>query len=203
MRALKSGEYDLNRTALMMSQTGGMCRASNYIGFIHKALDEAGLSQIPVISLNTQGFEPQPGFKFSLSLATNLVQAVIYGDALQQCLYRTRPYELTPGSAEILCRDWQNRCCESILKGESFRKYKKNLANIIKDFDRLPLNDSPRRRESASSVKFTSSSARSHPTISSMQSKRTAGKPKRAACLTSSSTVLSTAISRESSWTAP
>ena len=145
MRALKSGEYDLNRTALMMSQTGGMCRASNYIGFIHKALDEAGLSQIPVISLNTQGFEPQPGFKFSLSLATNLVQAVIYGDALQQCLYRTRPYELTPGSAEILCRDWQNRCCESILKGESFRKYKKNLANIIKDFDRLPLNDSPRR----------------------------------------------------------
>lgn len=53
MRALKSGEYDLNRTALMMSQTGGMCRASNYIGFIHKALDEAGLSQIPVISEHT------------------------------------------------------------------------------------------------------------------------------------------------------
>lgn len=93
MRALKSGEYDLNRTAVMMSQTGGMCRASNYIGFIHKALDEEGLSQIPVISLNTHGFEPQPGFKFTPGLGIKLIQAVVYGDALQQCLYRTRPYE--------------------------------------------------------------------------------------------------------------
>lgn len=93
MRALKSGEYDLNKTALMMSQTGGMCRASNYIGFIHKALDAEGLSQIPVISLNTHGFEPQPGFKLTPGLGIKLIQAVVYGDALQQCLYRTRPYE--------------------------------------------------------------------------------------------------------------
>lgn len=145
MRALKSGEYDLNRTALMMSQTGGMCRASNYIGFIHKALDEEGLSQIPVISLNTHGFEPQPGFKFTPGLGIKLVQAVVYGDALQQCLYRTRPYEKEPGSAETLYRSWQKKAAEAILKGESFHQYKKNISAIIKDFDRLPLADVPRR----------------------------------------------------------
>ena len=145
MRALKSGEYDLNRTAVMMSQTGGMCRASNYIGFIHKALDEEGLSQIPVISLNTHGFEPQPGFKFTPGLGIKLIQAVVYGDALQQCLYRTRPYEKEPGSAETLYRSWQKKAAAAILKGESYHQYKKNIASIIKDFDRLPLADVPRR----------------------------------------------------------
>ncbi len=146
MRALESGEYDLNKVAVMLSQTGGMCRASNYIGFLHKALDEAGLSQIPVISLNTHGFEPQPGFHFSLKLGTRLVQAVVYGDALQQCLYRTRPYEKVPGSAESLYKTWQKRCRESILHGESMHNYRKNIANLVKDFDRLPLNETMPRR---------------------------------------------------------
>ena len=145
MRALKSGEYDLNKTALMMSQTGGMCRASNYIGFIHKALDAEGLSQIPVISLNTHGFEPQPGFKLTPGLGIKLIQAVVYGDALQQCLYRTRPYEKEPGSAETLYRQWQKKAAEAILNGESYHEYKKNISGIIKDFDRLPLADTPRR----------------------------------------------------------
>ena len=145
MRALTSGKYDLSKTAVMLSQTGGMCRASNYVGFLHKALDEAGLSDIPVISLNTHGFEPQPGFHFSLSMGRRMIQAVIYGDALQQCLYRTRPYEKEPGSAETLCRSWQKRCIEAILSGESYTSYKKNIAGIIQDFDRLPLSDMPRR----------------------------------------------------------
>ena len=145
MRALESGQYDLNKVAVMLSQTGGMCRASNYIGFLHKALDEAGLSQIPVISLNTHGFEPQPGFHFSLKLGIRLIQAVVYGDALQQCLYRTRPYEKVPGSAESLYKNWQKKCSESILHGESMHQYRKNIANLVKDFDRLPLNDMPRR----------------------------------------------------------
>lgn len=145
MRALKSGEYDLNKVAVMLSQTGGMCRASNYIGFLHKALDEAGLSQIPVISLNTHGFEPQPGFKFTLGLGIRMIQAIVYGDALQQCLYRTRPYEKVPGSAESLCKDWQKRCSDSLLHHGSFHNYRKNLEQIIKDFERLPLNDTARR----------------------------------------------------------
>ena len=145
MRALESGQYDLNKVAVMLSQTGGMCRASNYIGFLHKALDEAGLSQIPVISLNTHGFEPQPGFHFTLKLGIRLIQAVVYGDALQQCLYRTRPYEKVPGSAESLYKNWQKKCRESILRGDSMHTYRKNIANLVKDFDRLPLADMPRR----------------------------------------------------------
>lgn len=145
MRALKSGEYDLNKVAVMLSQTGGMCRASNYIGFLHKALDEAGLSQIPVISLNTHGFEPQPGFKFTLGLGSRMMQAIVYGDALQQCLYRTRPYEKVPGSAESLCKEWQMKCIEGLLHRESFQTYRKHISQIIRDFERLPLNDTERR----------------------------------------------------------
>lgn len=93
MRALLSGTYDLSRTAVILSQTGGACRASNYIGFLHKALDDAGLSRIPVISLNTRNLEPQSGFRLTFTLIRRLIKAAIYGDALQQCLYRTRPYE--------------------------------------------------------------------------------------------------------------
>lgn len=145
MRALQSGEYDTHKVAVMLSQTGGMCRASNYIGFLRKALEEAGLSHVPVLSMNTQGFEPQPGFSFTLPMGIRMVQAVVYGDALQQCLYRTRPYEKVPGSAEQLCRQWQNRCRESLLKGDSFGTYKKNISQIIADFDRLPLADMKRR----------------------------------------------------------
>lgn len=145
MRALRSGEYDPDKTAVMLSQTGGMCRASNYIGFLRRALEEAGLSKIPVISLNTQGFEPQPGFKFTMSMGIRMLQAVIYGDALQQCLYRTRPYEKNPGSAETLCREWQKKCSESLLRNDGYRVYKKNIAAMVKDFDRLPLTDMERR----------------------------------------------------------
>ncbi len=99
--------YDLSRTAVILSQTGGACRASNYIGFLHKALDDAGLSRIPVISLNTRNLEPQSGFRLTFTLIRRLIKAAIYGDALQQCLYRTRPYEKSPGSAETLYRKWQ------------------------------------------------------------------------------------------------
>ena len=145
LRALRSGEYDVNKVAVMLSQTGGMCRASNYIGFLRKALEEAGLSHVPVLSMNTQGFERQPGFRFTLPMGIRMVQAVVYGDALQQCLYRTRPYEEVPGSAESLCREWQERCRESLFRGDSFAEYKKNIFGIVRDFERLALADIPRR----------------------------------------------------------
>lgn len=145
MRALLSGRYDVDKTAVMLSQTGGACRASNYIAFLHKALNEAGLSRVPVISFNAKGMDPQPGFTLGPSLAARMVQAVIYGDALQQCLCRTRPYEQSPGSAETLCKKWQLRCRKALLKGSSYIEYSKNIAGLVQDFDRLPLNDTPRR----------------------------------------------------------
>lgn len=145
VRALQSGEYDLSRTAVMLSQTGGACRASNYLGFLQRALAEAGLSKVPVISANTEGLSPQPGFQITMTLAQRLIMATIYGDALMQCLYRTRPYEKVPGSAEALCSEWQKRCGEALLHGHSHHAYAKNLSRIISDFDHLPLLTEERR----------------------------------------------------------
>ena len=99
MDALLSGKYDLNRTAIFMTQTGGGCRASNYIGFIRRALEKAGMSQIPVVSINANGMETNPGFSITLPLLTKAMQAVVYGDIFMRVLYATRPYEAVPGSA--------------------------------------------------------------------------------------------------------
>jgi predicted nucleotide-binding protein (sugar kinase/HSP70/actin superfamily) len=99
MQALQSGKYDLSKTAVIMTQTGGGCRASNYIGFIKRALQKAGLGYIPVLSLNLMGMEKQPGFKITPGLAVRGAYAVIFGDIFMKCLYRMRPYEKVKGSA--------------------------------------------------------------------------------------------------------
>ena len=104
MEAVLSGKYDTHRIAVIMTQTGGGCRASNYIGFIRRALKKAGLEYIPVISLNFNGYEPQPGFKITASAAVRLVFSVVLGDVLMKCLYRMRPYEKVKGSANKCMR---------------------------------------------------------------------------------------------------
>lgn len=145
MRALQSGQYDLTHTAVMLSQTGGACRASNYIALLKRALAEAGYEQIPILSANTEGLSPQPGFSITLPFAERLIMAAVYGDALMQCFYRTRPYEKEPASAERLLSLWQKRCRDALLGKHSFHQYKENLGHIISDFDHLPLTDGPRR----------------------------------------------------------
>ena len=104
MAALRSGRYDLSRTALLMSQTGGGCRATNYIAFIRKALSDAGMGHVPVISMNAMGLERNPGFRVSLPLVARGLMAVIYGDLLMRMLYRVRPYETVPGAAQTALR---------------------------------------------------------------------------------------------------
>lgn len=141
MQALLSGKYDLNKTAVIMSQTGGGCRASNYIGFIRRALAKAGMEQIPVISLNVSGLESNPGFKFTLPLLTRAMQAIVYGDVFMRVLYHTRPYEAIPGSANALHEKWKKICIESLQKRPNMREFNKNVRGIIKDFDNLMLID--------------------------------------------------------------
>jgi len=136
--ALESGKYDINHTSLIISQTGGGCRATNYIGFIRRALNDAGWSNIPVISLSAQGFEKNPGFKITLSLAHRSMMALMTGDVLMRVLYRTRPYEAVPGSADALYEKWNGRA-EKMLESCSLIKYHRLLKNIIKEFDELPL----------------------------------------------------------------
>ena len=138
MEALLSGKYDLDKTAVMMTQTGGGCRASNYIGFIRRALEKAGIPQIPVISLNFNGMETNPGFSISPAMLIKILQAVIYGDVFMRVLYATRPYEKVPGSADALHAKWKERCQKSLAsRSAGMVEFNRNLRGIIKDFDAL------------------------------------------------------------------
>lgn len=138
IEALQSGKYDVNKAALLVTQTGGGCRATNYIGFIRRALNDAGLSQVPVISLNALGLEKNPGFTFTVGMVHKAMMAAFIGDLLMRVLYRVRPYEAEPGSANRLYERW-NEKAEQMLKSNSIFKYRRLIHGIIRDFDRLPI----------------------------------------------------------------
>ncbi len=138
--ALKSGEFDLDRTAIFMSQTGGGCRASNYVSLLRKALRDLDMEKIPVISVNMAGLESNPGFKITLPLVKRGMMGIVYGDMFMRVLYATRPYEQVKGSADALYEKWAEIADENIRNG-SFSQFKKNLRGIVRDFDALPLRD--------------------------------------------------------------
>ena len=138
MDALLSGKYDLDHTAVLMSQTGGGCRASNYIGFIRRALEKAGMAQIPVISINANGMETNPGFTYTPSMLVKALQAVVYGDVFMRVLYAARPYEAVPGSANALHEKWKKICVKALsTKSAGMMTFVKNIRGIIHDFDNL------------------------------------------------------------------
>ena len=136
--ALESGKYDIKKTSLIISQTGGGCRATNYIGFIRRALNDAGWGDVPVISLSAQFFESNPGFTITPFLLHRMIMSIVVGDLLMRVLYRTRPYEATAGSADALYRTWSNRA-QKQLKSLSISGYHRLLKNIVEAFDALPL----------------------------------------------------------------
>jgi len=139
MSALLSGKYDVDKTAVIISQTGGGCRATNYIGYLRKALIDAGMKQVPILSLNASDMERQPGFKLTKGFLHRMIQAVVYGDALMQCVLATRPYETNPGSTDALCDYWIKKLRDNITSA-SLRQYNKYIKEIIHDFDNLPVN---------------------------------------------------------------
>lgn len=134
--ALKSGKYDLDKTAVMISQTGGSCRATNYLGFLKKAIKDSGFEKVPILSLNANGFEKQEGFKITPALAHRCLLAVSYGDILMKLLYHIRPYEINKGESEKLYNTWNERVKINIQNG-SFFEYKRNITNIIEDFSNI------------------------------------------------------------------
>ncbi len=140
LKAIKSGKYDTDNLSVLMSQTGGGCRATNYIGFIRRALKKAGYENIPVISVSALGLEKNPGWKYSIKLLDTLVQSIIYGDTLMRVLYATRPYELVKGSCEELYKKWNEICKEAVKKGKH-SEFKRNIQNIINDFDNVKLKN--------------------------------------------------------------
>ncbi len=141
MSAVLSGEYDTNRLAIIMTQTGGCCRASNYVGFIRRALEKEGLSHIPVISLNANGMEKNEGFKLSLGFLMDAARAIVYGDLLMKCLYRVRPYETLPGSANALHAKWRDICIDSLVNPKSGFKFKDVCNGIVENFDTLAIDE--------------------------------------------------------------
>ena len=141
MEALLSGEYDLNRTAVIMSQTGGGCRASNYIAFIRRALKKAGMEQVPVISANLSGLESNPGFKLTLGMAVRIICGAVFGDILMKCVYRMRPYELEPGGVNRKYEEWENKAKEFVQHKITVSGFKKMCRDMVNDFDNIPISD--------------------------------------------------------------
>ena len=126
VEALQSGKYDLNKTALIMSQTGGGCRATNYIGFIRKALKDAGFENVPVISFNIVGMEKMPGFKLTIPLVERLLKMVVYGDLLQKMLTKNRAYEVNKGETQKLFDTWLEKC-KKLLEKSNSEEFKQSI----------------------------------------------------------------------------
>ena len=141
LEALESGEYDVNKTALIMSQTGGGCRATNYIGFIRKALKDAGFEQVPVISFNVVGMEKNPGFKLTLSLVEKLLKGIIYADLLQKMLYKNRPYEVNKGETQKLFAQWMEKAKKLAIKSK-MKEFSQSIYQIVDDFEKIKLDTS-------------------------------------------------------------
>ena len=141
LEEVESGEYDTNKLALMMSQTGGGCRATNYIGFIRKALRDAGYPNIPVISFNFVGLEKNSGFKITLPLVNKLIKAVIYGDLLQKLLYKNRAYEVNKGETEKLYHEWLEKCKKLSVEA-TVKEFNQSLYDMVNDFEKIELDTS-------------------------------------------------------------
>ncbi len=139
MQALLSGKYDPHKTALIMFQTGGGCRASNYISLIRKALKKAGMDYVPVISLSLAGLEHHPGFQLKPGLVLNMLYAVMYGDLLMALNNQVLPYETKKGSAQVLADRWAEKLGEELgsAKYTPYRKIKENYRAIVRDFARI------------------------------------------------------------------
>lgn len=138
--ALHSGKYDINKVALIITQTGGGCRATNYISLIRKALKSVGLGHIPVIALSFKDLgEENPGFKVTPKMLYQAIYALQYGDLLMMCLYRTRPYEVEPGSANRLFQYWMDACKHQLERGVRQSEFRRTVRRIVEDFDALPL----------------------------------------------------------------
>ena len=139
MDALLSGRYDLNHVAIFMTQTGGGCRASNYVGFIRRALEKAGMAQIPVVSLNLSKLEANPGMTYTPALAIRAVQAIVYGDIFMRTVYRMRPYEKVSGSVNAMHEKWKRICNNDLKRAPSMTRFNHIIKDMIRDFDNIPI----------------------------------------------------------------
>ncbi|MFS8540993.1 MAG: acyl-CoA dehydratase activase-related protein, partial [Tissierellales bacterium] len=140
LSALKSGKYDLNNVSVIITQTGGVCRASNYVAFMRKAFKDAGFGHVPIIAVSAQGIETNPGFKITPQFVKRGIMAVLYGDLITRMLYRTRPYEKIKGSANMLAEYWIKRCSKAVQTG-STKEFIQIVNQMVKDFDEIEIDE--------------------------------------------------------------
>jgi len=147
VEALQSGTYDVDNTSVLMTQTGGGCRATNYIPLLRKALNDAGFPQVPVVSISmgNTGVESNPGFRFTYPMMKRVAVAFLYGDLFERLVYRTRPYEQVAGAVDQLHQDWIKKIEKNVSNG-SFTLFNRQLKKIIQDFDTIPLTDARKPR---------------------------------------------------------
>ena len=142
--AVKHGGYDPHKVGLLITQTGGGCRASNYIHLLRKALEKAGYGYVPVISLSMTGLEKHPGFQLTLPLVRRMMYGVLYGDLLMTLVNQTKPYEVELGSAQALADKWTEQLAWEMTEGgkANYRQVKQNYRRILDDFAALPVKRS-------------------------------------------------------------
>ncbi|MCR5282311.1 MAG: 2-hydroxyacyl-CoA dehydratase [Lachnospiraceae bacterium] len=148
MDALNSGKYDLNKVAVVITQTGGGCRATNYLGFIRRALLKANMGHIPVISLNlTKGLETNSGFHMNADLLMRAAYGCVFGDLFMRCVYRMRPYELEAGSVNAVHEKWKEKC-RTYISGKHLNlfTFRKMCRQIVEDFDNIPISEERKPR---------------------------------------------------------
>ncbi len=148
IEAVKSGRYDPDKLALVITQTGGGCRASNYIHLLRKALKRAGFDHIPVVSLNLSGMEKNPGFKLNLRLLRKLIYALLYGDLLMLLANQTRPYETEPDSSDKLVDKWADLLGDTFRKGKTpaYRTVRRHFRQIVQEFAGLSVSGAQKLR---------------------------------------------------------
>lgn len=146
IHALESGKYDVHKTALMITQTGGGCRASNYIHLLRKALHKAGLDFVPIISLNLSGLEKNPGFSLTLPMIRQIAAALVYGDVIMLCRNQVRPYEINKGDTNKLEQKWAEKISEQFANGDGYKTkdIEEGLYQICKEFSEIPVNRVPK-----------------------------------------------------------
>lgn len=145
MDAVLSGKYDTDKLAIIMTQTGGCCRASNYVGFIRRALGSVGLSHIPVISLNANGMEKNEGFKLPKKMIWDAIKLIVFGDLFMRCLYRVRPYEKVEGSANKLHAELRELCIAHLTGEDKTYSYNELCQKIVDEFDKFPIHENVRK----------------------------------------------------------
>ncbi len=145
VRALRSGKYNMDKTALLISQTGGSCRASNYIALLRLALQKSGLAHVPVLSFNTVQLEEQPGFVVSTSMLMRMILGILYGDMIEKLTLRTRPYEAHIGASDALYKKWSDICTNS-LHDFGNKLFARNIEAMLHDFASVPITNEQKPR---------------------------------------------------------